>query len=188
MKVIAISGSPRKNGNTETLLKQSLEIISGEGIETEFIPLAGKNIQTCKACMGCSKQPHCVIKDDFDEIFQSMVNADGIIVGSSVYYSSATGEMTALLDRAGYVAAMNGRLFDRKVGGPITVGRRMGQNFTFAQMLLWYMINGMVVPGSSYWNIAFGKEKDDVLKDTEGLDTIQNFSENIVWLLKKING
>ncbi|HUT64032.1 MAG TPA: NAD(P)H-dependent oxidoreductase, partial [Anaerolineae bacterium] len=92
----------------------------------------------------------------------------------------------ALLDRAGYVARHNGNLFNRKVGGPVAVARRIGQNFTVAQLLMWYMINGMIVPGSSYWNIAFGRNKGEVMQDEEGIKTIRTFAENIAWLLEKI--
>ncbi len=116
-----------------------------------------------------------------------MVDSDGFIVGSPVYFGSATGEITALLDRAGYVARQNGHLFSRKVGGPVAVARRVGQNFTLAQLLMWYMINGMIVPGSTYWNIAFGRQKGDVINDEEGIKTIRTFAENIAWLLKTIN-
>ena len=188
MKILAISGSPRKGGNTDTLCKIALEVIGNHGIETEFISLAGRNILTCTACMACAKEPRCILDDDFGPIFEAMVESDGFILGSPVYFGSATGEMTALLDRAGYVSRKNGNLFSRKVGGPIAVARRIGQNFTVAQLLMWYMINGMVVPGSSYWNIAFGKAKGDVVGDEEGVRTILDFGENIAWLCEKLRG
>jgi multimeric flavodoxin WrbA len=188
MKIIAISGSPRTGGNTETLLKVALEELGRQGIDTELISLAGKSILPCTACMACSKEIRCILKDDFDPIFRKMLDSDGFIIGSPVYFGSATPETMALLDRAGYVSRHNGNLFGRKVGGPVAVARRIGQNFTFAQLLMWFMINGMIVPGSSYWNIAFGsREKGDVLKDEEGVRTIRNFAENIAWLLKKIH-
>jgi len=128
-----------------------------------------------------------VLDDDFDPIFRSMIDADGFIVGSPVYFGSATAELTALLDRAGYVARKNGNLFARKIGGAVAVARRIGQNFTLAQLIMWFMINGMVVPGSSYWTIAFGKEKGDVVEDGEGMDTIRDFAENIAWLCEKLD-
>jgi multimeric flavodoxin WrbA len=187
MKVLAISGSPRRGGNTETLLRTALDVLGERGFETELISLAGKQIHGCTACMSCRSEPRCIIDDDFDPIYRAMCGADGLIVGSPVYFGSAVPELMALLDRAGYVARQNGNLFARKVGGPITVARRIGQNFTLAQLLLWYMINGMVVPGSSYWNIAFGREKGEVLNDEEGILTIRNFAENIAWLLTAIH-
>ncbi len=186
MKIIAISGSPRKNGNTDTLLKVALEVLETKGIKTGFITLAGKKILACNACMACVKEPRCVLKDDFDPVFQEMIESDGFIIGTPVYFGSATAEITALLDRAGYVARKNGNLFNRKVGGPVAVARRVGQNFTLAQLLMWFMINGMIVPGSTYWNIAFGSHSFDVMEDKEGVETIINFAENIAWLLEKI--
>ncbi|HDY88804.1 MAG TPA: flavodoxin family protein [bacterium] len=186
MKIIAISGSPRKEGNTDTLLKFALNVLENNGIETDFITLAGKTILTCNACMACTKKPLCILKDDFNPIFRAMLESDGFIIGSPVYFGSATAEINALLDRAGYVARKNGNLFNRKVGGPIAVARRAGQNFTLAQLLMWFMINGIIVPGSTYWNIAFGSHSIDVMEDEEGVKTIKAFAENIAWLLKKI--
>lgn len=186
MRILGISGSPRKGGNTDTLLTIALDVIHDNGIEAELISLAGKTIRPCDACMACKKESRCILEDDFDLIFNDMLDSDGFIVGSPVYFGSATAELTALLDRAGYVARNNGNLFNRKVGGAVVVARRIGQNFTFAQLLMWFMINGMIVPGSSYWNIAFGKQKGDVVEDEEGVKTIQNFAENLAWLLKTI--
>ena len=186
MKVLAISGSPRKKGNTMTLLERALGILESKGFETELISLADKKIEPCNACMACNGKPECAIKDDFDFIYRKMLEADGLIIGSPVYFGSATPETMALLDRAGYVARKNGNLFSRKVGGPVVVARRAGQNFTFAQLLMWFMINGLVVPGSSYWNISFGSHSCDVEKDEEGIKTLDNFAINIAWLLEKL--
>lgn len=186
MKILAISGSPRKGKNTDTLLNIALDTLNDKGIETEFISLSGKKILSCNVCMGCEKVHGCILDDDFDPIYRAMVESDGFIIGSPVYFGSATAEINALLDRAGYVARKNGNPFNRKVGGPIVVARRAGQNFTFAQLLLWFMINGMIVPGSTYWNIAFGSHALDVAKDEEGIKTITAFAENIAWLLKNI--
>ena len=188
MKILAISGSPRVNGNTDQLLHVALDVLESRGIDTEFISLAGKSILPCTACVACRNEPRCIIEDDFDPIFRAMLESDGFIVGSPVYFGSATPETMALLDRAGYVARHNGNLFSRKVGGPVAVARRIGQNFTIAQLLMWYMINGMIVPGSSYWNIAFGRGKGEVMQDEEGVRTIRTFAENLAWLLEKIHG
>lgn len=118
-----------------------------------------------------------------------MKTADIIVVGSPVYFGSAVPEMMALLDRAGYVSRSNGNTyFSRKIGGPIVVARRAGHNFTLAQLLYWFMINDMVVPGSSYWNIAFGREVGEVENDEEGLATVDRFAENLAWLAEKLVG
>jgi multimeric flavodoxin WrbA len=125
--------------------------------------------------------------DDFPEILGAIKAADVIVVGSPVYFGSATPELMALLDRAGYVARCGGENFlSRKIGGPVTVARRAGQNFTFAQLLYWFLINDMVVPGSTYWNVAFGRAAGDVQDDIEGLETVDRFADNLIWLAEKL--
>lgn len=189
MKAIAICGSPRANGNTELLLTRCLGKLEESGIETELIRLAGRSIHGCKACGYCREKQDgtCAIKDDFAGIFESIKTADIIVVGSPVYFGSAVPELMAVLDRAGYVSRPNGnKLLSRKIGGPIVVARRAGQNFTFAQLLYWFMINDMIVPGSSYWNVAFGREAGEVANDAEGLKTVERFAENLAWLAKKL--
>ena len=185
--IIGIVGSPRVEGNTEKLVVEALKAASEEeGIQTELIRLAGKEIKPCDACLSCRKTGECHINDDFQEIFEKMVKADGIILASPVYFGSATPQIMALIDRAGFVSGARGRVFENKVGGPLVVARRAGQNFTFAQLLFFFLHQGMIVPGSTYWNIAFGREKGEVLGDQEGLRTVRNFAKKIVWLIKKI--
>jgi multimeric flavodoxin WrbA len=94
--------------------------------------------------------------------------------------------MVALLDRAGYVSRANGSLFSRKIGGPVAIARRAGHNFTFAQLLMWFMINDMVVPGSSYWNVALAREAGEVANDSEALATIERFADNLAWLAGRL--
>lgn len=189
MKAIAICGSPRKGGNTETLLRRCLERIADKGIETEFIPLHDKTIRGCRACGWCreNRDGTCVIKhDDMHAVMDRMKAADIIVVGSPVYFGSAAPEMMALLDRVGYVCRVGENPFSRKIGGPIVVARRAGHNFTYAQLLYWFMINDMVVPGSSYWNIAFGRGIGEVANDEEGLATVDRFADNLAWLAQKL--
>jgi len=189
MKAVAICGSPRQAGNTEFLLRRCLRKIEEGGIGTEFVPLHGKTIKGCIACQRCGKTKDgiCSVKDDdFGPIFENIKAADIVVVGSPVYFGSATPEMMAVLHRAGYVSKANGKLLCRKLGGPIVVARRAGQNFTFAQLLYWYLINDMIVPGSTYWNIAFGRTPGEVEKDEEGLRTVERFAENLVWLAGRV--
>ena len=186
VKIIGIVGSPRKGGNTELLMKEALSAAEGEGAETELISLVGKTIKPCDGCRSCRKTKRCRIQDDdLPPIFEKMLQADGIVLASPVYFGSATPQIKALIDRAGYWGGSMGRVFENKVGGPIVVARRAGQNFTFAQLMFFFMIHEMIVPGSTYWNIAFGRQKGDVLKDKEGIATIRNFARNMVWLLEK---
>lgn len=187
MKVIAIIGSPRKRGNTEQLASHTLKAIAEEGIKTEIISLAGKEIKPCTACMVCKEKEECSIKDDLAPIYQKMKQADGIILASPVYFGACTALLKALMERAGYLALHNGRPFQGKVGGPLVVARRAGQNFTVAQLDFWFHIVGMVVPGSTYWNIAFGRQKGEVIQDEEGLKTAWNFGKNIALVLKKLH-
>jgi multimeric flavodoxin WrbA len=186
MKAIGIVGSPRKAGNTELLTAHCLKAIAEEGIETELIPLAGLNITGCKACGYCFEHPgECATKDDMQKVHKKMLAADIIIVGSPVYYGSATALVKGLLERAGYTS--RGK-YAGKVGGPIVVARRAGQNFTFAELLFWYHINGMVNPGSIYWNVAFGWEKGEAAKDEEGMRIVWEFGKNCAKVAKKLRG
>jgi multimeric flavodoxin WrbA len=187
MKVIAIIGSPRKNGNTEQLAAYTLKAIAEEGLETEIIPLAGKDIKPCSACMACSKEGECSIKDDLDPVFQKMLQADGIILASPVYFGSCTALLKALIERTGDMARFKGNVLKNKVGGPLVVARRAGQNFTVAQIDFWFHVMGIIEPGSSYWNIAFGRQIGEVAKDEEGLKTAWDFGKNLAWLLKKLH-
>jgi multimeric flavodoxin WrbA len=179
MEAIAICGSPREGANTETLLKKCLSTLESGGIAGELVRLGEYKIDPCNACRKCFKHRDnkCVLDDDFHKVFAKMLEADIIIVGSPVYYGSATPETMALLDRAGYVARANGDLFSRKLGGPVAVARRAGQNFTYAQLMFWFMINGMVVPGSTYWNIGFGGDVGKVNEDTEAIELAKKLSD-----------
>jgi len=189
LKALAICGSPREHGNTERLLQRCLDGLERAGHEVQLLRVKGLNITACDGCGACGKTQDgsCAITgDDFEQAFRAMVAADILVVGSPVYFGSATPQIMALLDRAGYVSRANGNLFARKLGGPIAVARRAGQNFTFAQLLMWFMINDFVVPGSSYWNVAVGRAPGDVEGDEEGLRTIDRFAENLAWLAEKV--
>jgi len=187
MKVLAISGSPRPQGNTRLLLETALKALEGHGIATEYLSLHDKDIRPCLACMKCAKDKNrCAQEDDFMPVFEAMAAADGLIVGSPVYFGSATPNLMALLNRAGFVARMGDNHFARKVGSPIVVARRAGVNFTYAQLQLWFCICGMFVPGSSYWPIAYGLNPGDAANDAEGLKTITDLADNMAWLLKKL--
>ena len=187
IKIVGIIGSPRVDGNTENLVKEALnEAKNEDNVQTEIIRLSGKEIKPCTACLACKEEKKCIIEDDFEPVFKKMIEADGIILASPVYFGSATPEIKALMDRAGYVSIYNGRLFENKVGGPLVVARRAGHNFTFAQLLFFFLHQGMIVPGSTYWNIAFGRNKGEVYEDKEGIETAKNFGKKIVWVLKRI--
>jgi multimeric flavodoxin WrbA len=189
MRVLGISGSPRPQGNTAILINTALETLAAEGIETEFLSLADRPVQPCVACGGCwaSDTPQCVQDDPaFDGIIEKFAAADGILIGSPVYFGSATPQTMSLLDRVGFVARKHSHLLRRKVGAAVVVARRAGQNFTFAQLNYFFLISEMIVPGSTYWNVAFGREEGDVRSDAEGLETVRNLARNMAWLMKRL--
>ncbi|MFC1980730.1 flavodoxin family protein [Chloroflexota bacterium] len=187
MKAIGIVGSPRKNGNTEILTRHTLKAIGEDGLDTELIRLAGLDIRPCTACMDCRKEEErCPIDDDLFPLYTKMKEAEAIILASPVYFSSANALLKALMDRAGYIGHPR-RAFVGKVGGPLVTARRAGQNFTFAQIMYWFHINGFFMPGSTYWNVAFGgRKKGEVEGDEEGLTTAWNFGKNVAFLVKKL--
>lgn len=189
MKAVAICGSPRLKGNTQILLEILCEHLKQRGIDSELILLHDKVVKPCIACEKCKelKNRTCSIKDDdFHPILGKIIEADAFIVGSPVYFGCATSQTTSLLHRAGYVSRNNDFFLRGKIGAPVVVARRAGQNFTFAQLLFFFIINDMIVPGSTYWNIAFGRKKGEVLNDEEGIKTIKNFSQNVADLLYKL--
>ncbi|MBA7700899.1 2-amino-4-deoxychorismate dehydrogenase [subsurface metagenome] len=185
MKAIGVVGSPRKDGNTELLTQHTLKAIAEEGLDTELISLAGLDIRPCNACMVCREEERCPIDDDLFPLYTKIKGAEAIILASPVYYGSATALLKAFMERTGYISGPK-RVFAGKVGGPLVVARRAGQNFTHAQISYWFHILGFYMPGSSYWNIAFGREKGEVQDDEEGLRTVWNFGKNIALLVKKL--
>jgi len=191
MRAIGIVGSPRKNGNTAFLVKEALEVLQQERVDTELVHLQGKEIKPCDGCLRCKKEMRCVIEgDSFEPIFQKLKKADGIILGSPVYFGSATPQLMSLLDRAAYVRRQTKEYFSGKIGGPIVVARRAGHNFALAQLLLWYFVNDMIVVGSTYWNIGIAGSagKRDIQADTEGIDTVRHFAKSMANLMKRLVG
>ncbi len=187
MKALGISTSPRKGGNCEILTAHCLKAVAEEGIETELISLAGMDIRPCNACSACSGNETCSINDDLLPIYEKMKVADAIIISAPVYMGSLAGISKSFMERAGYIDRNNKRLFSGKVGGPIVVARRAGQNFTVAQMDLWFQLCGFVMPTSNYWPMAIGRVKGDVVNDEEGMRTAWNLGKNAALLLKKLN-
>ncbi len=189
MKVAAINGSARKQGNTAILIKHVLSELEKVGIETELIELAGKKIQGCTACYKCfdKKDGHCAVKGDIvNDCIDKMTESDGIILGSPIYFADITAEMKALIERSGMTALANGSMFKRKVGAAVIAVRRGGAIHGFDSINHFFHINQMIVPGASYWNMGLGREAGDVKTDEEGIRTMKNLGENMAWLMKKI--
>jgi multimeric flavodoxin WrbA len=189
MKVVAFNGSPRKNGNTICLIEKALKPLEKAGIETEIVQIGGKLIHGCIACYKCfeNKDCRCIQRDDVvNDCIKKMKKADGIILASPTYFADITPELKALIDRAGLVSRANGNFLRRKVGAAVIAVRRAGAIHAFDTINHFFLISEMVIPGSCYWNIGFGREKGEVKKDKEGIATMTMLGENMAWLLKKL--
>jgi len=171
------------------VLNTILSELKSEEIETELIQLFDKKINQCRACFTCGGKNNCTFNDDnFNEIFDKMKESDAIILGSPTYSANISSKMQALLERSSVVADMNPGLFTRKVGASVVVGRRGGLLNAMDTLNHFFLNHEMFVVGSSYWNIAYGKLIGDVENDEEGLETMKKLSNNINFILKKING
>ena len=189
MYALAINGSPRKGGNTETLLKTALAPLEEAGWQTEFVQVGGKPIRGCLACGKCreKKNMRCAIaSDDFNSVMEKMVRADALLLGSPTYFTDVSSEMKALLDRSGYVAVNNGRAFRGKIGAAVVAVRRAGATHVYDTINHMYLMNQMIVPGSTYWNLGIGRDKGEVLSDDEGLFNMTHLGRTIDWLAHAI--
>jgi len=190
MKAVAINGSPRKGGNTELLLRRVLAPLAAAGWETELIQVGGTSIRGCRACYACfeKKNSRCSQQDEFfDKCMEKMVAADAIVLGSPTYFTDVSAEMKALLDRAGLVAVANGGLFRGKIGAAVVAVRRGGGTHAFDTMNHMFLMSGAIVPGSTYWNLGFGREKGEVAKDREALRNMDDLGQTIAWLGEAIH-
>ena len=170
-------------------MEKVFEALNKEGIETEMIQLSGKIIEPCKACLACGGKRNCVHKkDQFQDIFEKMTQADGIILGSPVYTANISANIQALLERASVVTDMNRKenLFQYKVGAAITAARRGGALNALDAMNHFFLLQNMFIVGSSYWPMAYGQMPGDVEKDEEGLATMSNLGRNMAYLLKAL--
>ena len=185
MYALAINGSPRKKGNTEYLLNEVLTPLAEAGWETELFQLGGKTIKGCMACNKCSEMQNrqCINKDDcFNELMAKMIRADALILGSPTYFTDVSAEIKALLDRSGYVAFSNGKLFAGKIGAAVIAVRRGGGTHAYDSINHMYLMSQMIVPGSTYWNLGFGLGKGEVADDAEGLANMRNLGAVIAWM------
>ncbi|MBW2483971.1 MAG: flavodoxin family protein [Deltaproteobacteria bacterium] len=190
MKVVAFNGSARKDGNTAILIGYVSRELEKQGVETELIQLSGSRIHGCIACMKCfeKKDQRCSVKDDIvNDCIEKMLAADGIILGSPTYFANVSTEMKALIDRAGMVSRANNDMLARKVGVAVVAVRRAGAIHVFNSINHFFFIGQMVVPGSSYWNLGMGRQKGEVEKDDEGIQTMKKLGRNMAWLLKKLH-
>jgi len=190
MKVVAFNGSARKEGNTAILLNIVLDELKKEGIDTELISLAGQNLSGCIACFKCKERKNnecAVTTDPLNSYIAKMMEADGVLLGSPVYFSDITANTKALIERAGMVVRSNDEALARKVGAGVIAVRRTGAIHAFNSINMFFLISQMIIPGSSYWNMSLGKDVGDVRADAEGVATMQTLGRNMAWLLKKTN-
>ncbi|MGE4503728.1 MAG: flavodoxin family protein [Desulfovibrionaceae bacterium] len=185
MYALALSGSPRKGGNTDLLLSTVLERLSAKGFETELVRVGGKPIRGCMACRKCfeNKDGKCsVTTDGFNDIVEKMFRADAIIIGSPTYFSDVSAETKAVLDRAGMVSIANGFALQGKVGAAVVAVRRGGATHVFDSINHMYLMSQMIVPGSTYWNMGYGLNEGEVANDAEGMRNMRHLGDAIAWL------
>ena len=187
MKVIAINGSPNKKGNTFHALNMVGNELKASGIEFEIIHIGQKMIHGCTACGKCivNRDEKCIIKtDNLNQWIQQIKEADGIIIGSPVYYSGIPGTMKSFLDRLFYVSGSNGNLFRQKVAAAVAAVRRTGGSATLDSLNHYLTYSEMVIATSNYWNVIHGANAGEVDKDGEGKQIMRVLGKNMAWLLK----
>ena len=183
MKVLIINGSPRADGNTTVAVNELARIFEAEGVETVVSRIGNKDIRGCIACGSCSENGKCVFDDAVNELAPVFEEADGLIVASPVYYASANATLTACLDRLFYSTHFDKTM---KVGASVVVARRGGCSAAFDGLNKYFMISGMPVASSQYWNSVHGREKGEAEQDLEGLQTMRTLARNMTFLMKSI--
>lgn len=189
MKVIGFNGSARKNGNTAGSLSTVFAELEKAGIDTELIHVGKEKVRGCIACYGCVKNQDeaCTLKDDpVNEWIQKMKAADGILLGSPVYFSGVAGTMKSFLDRAFFVSSVNGGLFRHKVGAAVAAVRRSGGVPTVDTLNHYINYSEMVMPSSNYWNVAHGMNPGEMAQDGEGKQIMEILGRNMAWIMKVI--
>jgi multimeric flavodoxin WrbA len=188
MNVLAVNGSPRKDGNTAHLINTVLSVCAEAGFETEVYQAGGRQVRGCTACGGCSRHiGRCAIDDWMNELYPKMKAADAIILGSPTYFFDLTPETKAVIDRCGFIAGRDGQAFSRKVGAAVSAVRRSGAVHVLDSMQHFFLIRDMIIPGSTYLNMSLALQPGDYENDAEGIGTMKRLGENIVWLLNKIH-
>ena len=183
MKVLLINGSPKAKGCIHTALEIAAKELNAQGVETEEIHVGNKDIRGCIACLSCRKTGKCVFDDLVNETAPKLAAADGIVIGSPVYYGGPNGTVMSFMQRLFYSAGIDCRM---KVGASVVSCRRGGNSATFEMLNQFFGINGMPTVPSTYWNDVHGYSAEDVYADVEGVETIQNMAKNMAFLIKSI--
>ncbi len=183
MKVLLINGSPKPNGNTAHALREMADIFAQEGIEAEIIHIGNQDIRGCIACGSCGKTGKCVFDDAVNAIAPKFEAADGIVIGSPVYYAMANATLMAFMQRLFYSTRFDKTM---KVGASIAIARRGGCSSTYDEMNKFFGISGMPIASSQYWNSVHGGAPGQVLEDAEGMQTMRTLARNMAFLMKAI--
>ena len=182
-KVLLLNGSPKANGCTAAALREMISVFEAEGIETELVHVGNKDIRGCVACGSCGKKGRCVFDDLVNETAEKFRDADGLVVGSPVYYASPNGTILSFLDRLFYSTPFSKQM---KVGAAVVSARRGGNTASFDVLNKYFSISGMPVATSTYWNQVHGFTAEDVIKDREGLQTMRNLARNMAFMIRAI--
>jgi multimeric flavodoxin WrbA len=191
MKALLCNGSPRTEGNTDAMLRMLGGYLEERSVSCTYVQIGGTGIHGCTACGTCKelKDRRCIFDDDIaNKVLQLMTESDAVILGSPTYFAALTPEMKALIDRTGYVSRANGGMLRRKIGAAAVAVRRAGALNVFQAINNFFLINEMIVPGSTYWNLSLARDPGDFSRDDEGTATIAALAENIAWLLEKTRG
>lgn len=183
MKVLLVNGSPHTNGNTFTALEQMRKVFEEEKIETQVLQIGNKDIRGCIACRSCAGTGRCCFDDIVNESARLFEEADGLVVGSPVYYASANATLIAYLDRLFYSTHFDKTM---KVGAAVAAARRGGLTSTFDELNKYFAICGMPIASGQYWNGIHGREIGEALQDEEGLQQMRTLARNMVFLMKSI--
>ncbi len=183
MKVLLLNGSPHANGCTAAALKEMISVFEAEGVETELVHVGNKDIRGCIACRSCMKNGKCVFDDLVNEVAPKFEAADGLVIGSPVYYASPNGTILSFVDRLFYSTRFSKHM---KVGAAVVSARRGGNTASFDVLNKYFSISGMPIATATYWNQVHGFTAEDVQKDAEGLQTMRNLARNITFLMKAI--
>ena len=183
MKVMMINGSPHSKGNTALALAEMQKIFDAEGVEVSTVHVGNKLVRGCIACRKCFETGKCVFNDIVNDSAKLFEEADGLVVGTPVYYASANGTLISFLDRLFFSTHFDKAM---KVGAAVVIARRSGTTATFDEINKYFAMNCMPIATSQYWNNVFGLEQGEVLQDGEGLQTMRTLARNMIFLMKSI--
>jgi len=184
MRVLMVNGSPHPQGNTFLALEEMRKVFAKEGVEVDYLHIGNQNIRGCIACGSCAKNQKCVFDDAVNKAAELLAAADGLVVGTPVYYASANATVVAFLDRLFFSTAHIDKAM--KVGAAVVVSRRGGSSSTFDEMNKYFSICSMPIATSQYWNMVYGRTPGEAAQDAEGMQTMRTLARNMTFLMRSI--